>query len=150
MHEITPTYKESRSPLSPDVLREIYDHIADQILLIKIIPNGAYRLIAANQAFFVATGFKENETIGKLVKDILPPPLYTVLREKYEEVLETGSAVRYERESELPNGTKTFQIEIFPIVDSDGDITHFLGMSRDITELAQLRAENTKLKKERQ
>ncbi|MDA3897357.1 MAG: PAS domain S-box protein [Desulfobacteraceae bacterium] len=88
-----------------------------------------------NPVFCELTGYQREEVIGKNTR-VLKSGL--VSSEDYSELWETiknGQIWKGELINRKKNGEHYFEsVTVAPIVDSNGDITHFVGVKQDITE----------------
>jgi len=74
----------------------IYNTVRDVIFLVVIEAYGQYRFVSVNQAFLELTGLPGESVIGKRVNEIIPEPSLTTVLEKYQEAIETKTAVYWE------------------------------------------------------
>lgn len=102
-----------------------------------------FRYVNSFTAEFIGKG--KEELKGMPIEQILPPPLYSQMRESLEDVFSTGKGRFDERNfssigKELWLGTR-----FNPIFDADGSVKAVLGISRDITERKRTEQEREKL-----
>jgi len=65
----------------------------------------------------------------KVDEDVL-----TDIRQRYEEVFQTGQSCEFEVTVPMPGGLKDFNVRVFPEFDLNGSVNNVLSISRDITE----------------
>jgi PAS domain S-box-containing protein len=79
------------------------------------------------------TGFSEEELRGQTPRELLGDEQGASIASNYHRCVEQGETIQYEETLELPTGTTHCQTKITPITDG-GDVTHIIGVARDITE----------------
>ncbi len=82
---------------------------------------------------FTIKGVKPGEIFGE--------ETYESLRRHYDRCVGTGQPVRYEHELYLAPKKQVWQTEVIPIF-SKGGIHYLLALSKDVTELKRIQAEN--------
>ena len=124
-----------KDALPPDVYRQA---VSQADLAISITDTSA-RILYANESFSRITGYGTEEIIG-LNESVLSN--HTTPRELYQEM---WSALKAHQSwsGKLLNkrkcgGTYLAEVTITPVHNAAGEITHFLGMHRDVTELHRL------------
>jgi two-component system NarL family sensor kinase len=68
----------------------------------------------------------------------MPESSHELVRNKYNEALETGRIVDYVEEASHPSGIKYGEIRVIPIRGEGGEPTRILGIANDITEKVYL------------
>jgi nitrogen fixation negative regulator NifL len=117
----------------------LFFEVVQQSAIAISITDPKANILYANPAFKRVTGYEPEEIIGKnesLLSDKVTPPL----------VYETMWGRLMQKKSwngVLVNRRKDGQryladLTIAPVLNSDGEITHFLGMHRNVTELHRL------------
>lgn len=101
--------------------------------------EGRYRYIRNNAMHQRYTGFSNIR--GAELCEVVGPEAYQEIIKYYEQCMETGRSVNYERAFNFVPGKRIWQTEITPI-HHQGKVYYFLCSSKDITELRQLRREN--------
>lgn len=100
-----------------------------------------WSFIALNEATATRLGKNSHELLGKSLSDILPPEAEARNRAKFEEVLQTGKAVRFDDER---NG-RFYYTSFYPVLDLNGKVAGVAGFDRDITEAKQAEIERERL-----
>jgi len=100
-----------------------------------------WSLIALNEATATRFGHNSSDLLGKSLADILPPESEVNSRTKFHEVLQTGSAARFDDERD----GRFYYTSFYPVLDSDGSVQGVAGFDRDITEAKQAEIERERL-----
>ena len=105
------------------------------------------RIVYVNEAFFKRTGYRVEEAIGRSPRFLQGPNTDRAERKRIREALEKREPVR----AQLINYTKAGQeiwseMEIAPVLNPEGQCTHFVSVERDVTE--RKRAEHLLAKSE--
>ena len=119
-------------------LSRVYNSVADVIFHLRVEPDGQFRFDSVNHAFYKLTGLEAAKVIGKLVQDVIPEPSLSVILEKYAEAIRTRQTVRWEEETPYPAETKSGDVSVTPVFDSDGHCTSLIGSVHDVTERKRL------------
>ena len=114
-------------------LDTVLNSTSDVILRI----DSKFRYIYVNPALYTATGFKPDEYIGFTDREIgLPEHLCRLFKEKYIEVFDTQSPRAFEFDYPTRHtGIRTFQAEVSPEFNNDGEVVFLLSCMRDITDI---------------
>jgi len=126
-------------------LTTVFDNIADAIILIGVEPKGKYRLLLANDAFFASSGHTE-DAIGREVVDIVHPDSYASLIKSYQKATRTKRPIELTSWYTVPRGRRAYHVKLIPITNTVGEVVQIAGLTRDITELLNLREEVRQLR----
>ena len=117
-------------------------HLNDIVLITEaypIDPPGP-RIVLVNDAFFKLTGYSREETIGQSPRMLQGPQTSRPELDRIRAALGDGQPIHSELINYGKDGTQYWlAIDIVPIRDSKGVVTHFAAIERDIT--AQKNAE---------
>jgi PAS domain S-box len=95
-----------------------------------------------------ATGLTTEGVRGKTPREALGPELGAELEANYRRCVEAGEPISYQETLEFPEGTRTWQTKLAPVV-IDGEVTQIIGIARDVTARVQreeaLRRQNERL-----
>lgn len=130
---------------SKDRLSLIFNNSSDLIFLMKIEPNGGYRLLEVNNAYVKVTGVPRKYLVGKLIETVLPKDIYDRVTQRYQQAINQGKTIHYEETNETPNGTLTVDVTLTPIFDDAGKCTHLIGFGRDISGQKKMEREMSRL-----
>lgn len=99
------------------------------------------KIVFVNPAFTKMTGYSAEEILGKTPRLLQGPKTNRAVLEQLRQKLERGELFEGETINYRKDGTE-FDLEwqVAPIRDSNGEITHFLAVQRDVTERRQIEA----------
>ncbi len=112
----------------------IYNTVRDVIFHLAVEPGRQFRFVSVNEAFLRVTGLSRETVVGEPVDKVIPEPSRTMVRGKYEQAIESKTAVVWEETSDYPTGRLTGEVSIVPVFDNIGTCTHLVGSVHDITE----------------
>lgn len=114
------------------VMVEALHVVADPIFLFEVEEGPRFRCVMVNRAGLEATGFSEEDVIGKTLAEIVPEKEAALSAERFEEVIWARKSLHSERTIDLPAGDSlTFEIATSPIFSEEGHCTHIVTLSRD-------------------
>lgn len=132
------------SPITEKVLKaflppEVYRQAVNQADLAISITDPSARILFANESFTRITGYGADEIIGQnesaLSNRNTPAVLYQEMWKTIKAKLPWSGKVLNRRKS---GEVYLAELSITPVLNSSGEVTHFLGMHRDITDLHRL------------
>ncbi|HKA52404.1 MAG TPA: PAS domain S-box protein, partial [Candidatus Binatia bacterium] len=112
----------------------IFDGVSDLLFLIGVEAGPRFRCLTVNRAYVKGTGWTQEHMEGKLVEEILPPEQAQCVIKKYTAAMQSRSPTIYEESANVPAGLLVVETRLTPVFDEQGNCTHLLGASRDITE----------------
>ncbi|MEO6789065.1 MAG: PAS domain S-box protein, partial [Chthoniobacteraceae bacterium] len=115
-------------------LSAIYSNAPGIIFYLKVEGDEEFRFVSVNDALLKATGLREEQVVGKSVREVIPPSSLAVVLAHYQEAIRTGKVVRWEETSEYPAGTKHGEVSVTPQFGADGVCTQLIGVVHDVTE----------------
>ncbi|MBS4174143.1 PAS domain S-box protein [Bacillus sp. FJAT-49736] len=126
-----------------DLFLHIFNSMSDMLFITQIENNDDYRYLFINEAASSFTGLT-SDVYGKTMNEVLPSPMYSFIKEKYDEAIKKKSPLQYVEKFEIPsekeaiigtNGKRLIYYEttITPVFDSSNASTHILAIVRDIT-----------------
>ncbi len=122
----------------------IYKNTSDILFYLAVEHGDSFRFISVNSAFLYSTGLSEDQVIGKMVQDVIPPPSYDLVLGNYLKAIQTKKAVQWEEVSVYPAGKKYGDVTVIPALDANGNCTHLIGTVHDITGQKQASEEINK------
>ncbi len=124
-----------REELSESLFKQAVDHAPVAISITDLNAN----IIYANKAFSKVTGYSQSEIIGKnesvLSNKTTPKIAYRALWERIKQKKPWSGLLVNRKKDKTPY---LAELTVAPVLDKDGEISHFLGMHRDSSELHQL------------
>ncbi|WP_183192291.1 putative bifunctional diguanylate cyclase/phosphodiesterase [Brevibacillus fluminis] len=123
-------YAEAHFQVFSEQFNVLIDHITDAVDVLDLSGN----LMKVNRAFEHMYGWKESEIIGHKLPII--PPDYLREAESLHDRAKNGSKVSgYETIRMNKDGTQIHTLlTISPLIDTKGNVSGYIGISRDITE----------------
>jgi len=103
--------------------------------------SSEWAFVALNEAAASSFGDNSLELLGKTLSDILPPEIAAKSRAKFDEVIQSGSAVRFDDERD----GRFYYTSFYPVLDPNGKVSGVAGFDRDITEAKQAEIERERL-----
>jgi PAS domain S-box-containing protein len=119
-------------------LAAIYENVPGIVFYVAVEPDGEFRFLSMSQAGLAATGLPRERFAGSLVSDVIPEPSRDLVLGHYREAIRTGRTVRWREVSVYPAGRKVGEVAVTPLHDSNGVVTHLVGIVHDITERERL------------
>lgn len=112
-----------------------------------IITDKDATVIWANSAFGHLTGYKPSEAVGRKPSELVKSGMQNEIfyQDMWADLLE-GKHWRGELINKRKNGDLYHEeLNIAPVMDGNGEITHFIGIKEDITERKEMEAQLQKL-----
>jgi PAS domain S-box-containing protein len=119
----------------------IFATVSDVIFLLAVEPGETYRFVSVNPAFLAVTGLSQEQVVGKLMEEVLPPSAHAFVRANYGLAIRESRTVRWEEISAYPTGTLYGEVAVTPALDPSGACTHLIGSVHDITAIRQAQEE---------
>lgn len=92
-------------------------------------------VVYANEGFQRLTGYSLGEVLGRNCRFLQGPKTREAARERVRTALQTGEPVSVDILNYRKNGTTFWnRLDITPVFDGEGELTHLLGFQQDITE----------------
>jgi nitrogen fixation regulatory protein len=133
----------SRKPTgTPDIPAQVFEQVVEQADLAVSITDPKANILYVNPEFTRITGYEPAEAIGKnesmLSHKVTPPAVYQSLWSKLA-ARESWSGRLVNRRAD--GGKYLAELVISPVLDEQGQVLHYLGLHRDVTELHRLESE---------
>jgi nitrogen fixation negative regulator NifL len=133
----------SRKPTgTPDIPAQVFEQVVEQADLAVSITDPRANIVYVNPAFTRITGYEPDKAIGKnesmLSHKVTPPAVYQSLWSKLA-ARESWSGRLVNRRAD--GGKYLAELVISPVLDEQGEVIHYLGLHRDVTELHRLESE---------
>lgn len=106
------------------------------------VKDREFRFVLLNRAFVEMTGFSREEMIGKTDFDFFPKGQADFFREKDLEMFASGTSVQIDIEpiTDKHGDVHLLSTTKVPYRDATGNVTHLVGIIKDITELQRSQA----------
>lgn len=136
-------------PFDPEKLfKPILDNINDIVVITTAhdLDSGGPTILYVNPAFTAVTGYTRQEAIGQTPRMLRGPRTDPRTGAIIRAALSAGDPVHTEVLNYAKDGrTYWLDLNIIPLRDEDGHITHFAAIQRDVTERKNLEQELTQL-----
>jgi PAS domain S-box-containing protein len=128
--------KEAEATLrrSTQLVKLIYESVADVLYRLSVEPDGVYRFDFVNPAFLTATGMAQEQIVGRRVEEVLPESSHALVLGNYRRAIEERDRVSWQEVAVYPPGTRIGEVSVVPVFDATGRCTHLLGSVHDVTE----------------
>ena len=124
----------------------IFNHSAEIIFLLNVLPNGEFVYETINPAYEKVAGISRAEMVGKTQTEVMPPPVAAQFQAYCHACLATGEPISYEVAFNNSPGKQTYwHTTLVPIRAATGEIVKLQGAARDITAEKQAVAEQLRL-----
>jgi PAS domain S-box-containing protein len=123
--------------LSEKRYREVFENTSDCMFLLDVLPGSNFKIVRFNPAEEKSVGITNTQAAGKLIQEIMPPEVATILKTNFRRCVETGHRINYEEQLDLPVGRRHFDTTLIPVRDASGRIYRIVGIAHNITERKQ-------------
>lgn len=123
--------------INPSLFQSLIELTTDAVFIVRVQTCGKeFVMEYVNPAYLKKFGVTEASVVGKELKDMLRTTIVDAIRLRFIECVEKGHSISFEEDFEDDSASLS---ELFPIKDEEGNITHVVGISKDITELKHKR-----------
>ena len=115
-------------------LQSIFEHLADGVFLVKVLPGPAFVFEAFNRQTAKWVGLSSEAVRGRRLNEVVPASEAARIEAYYRRCVETRESQRYE---EIPTALQpdmAFQTTLIPVCDEHGAVKRIVGVSRDLTD----------------
>ena len=119
-------------------LFSIYSNVPDVLFYLSIEPDNRFRFLTVNQSFLDKTHMSEDRVVGKYVHEVIPDPLFSRAREKYNQAIREKKTIQWEEVEDYPTGKRYGDCYITAVFDERGHPTNIIGSVHDSTKHKQL------------
>jgi two-component system cell cycle sensor histidine kinase/response regulator CckA len=119
---------------SLEQLQAIFEHLADGVFLVKVLPGPAFVFEAFNRQTAEWVGLSSDAVRGRSLCEVLPANEAARIEQSYRRCVETGKTQRYEEVPVALQPEMTFQTTLIPVCDEQGNVKRIVGVSRDVSE----------------
>ncbi|MBH0230906.1 sensor domain-containing diguanylate cyclase [Halobacillus yeomjeoni] len=117
------------------LIHTLMEGVSDFVFLMEVDGPRLFRYLHMNEAAKDHHNFGELTWQNKYIADLLDEPSAKALNDEYEKVVLTKSAVTYEDKMYINGIPFRGHTSLTPLIDDYGEVTHILGITRDVTEL---------------
>jgi PAS domain S-box-containing protein len=119
-------------------LSSIYGNVPDALFYLSVEPDNRFRFLTVNQSFLDKIHLREDQVAGKYVDEVIPEPLYSRAREKYNQSIREKRTVHWEEVQDYPTGRRYGDSSVTAIFDESHHPTNIIGIVHDSTEYKRL------------
>jgi diguanylate cyclase (GGDEF)-like protein/PAS domain S-box-containing protein len=124
---------------SPETLAALLelamDNASDAISITQAAPGVGDRIVYVNESFCRLTGYSKEELLGKPLEMLSGPDTDDAEIGRLVETVAAGQPYRTEVVAYRKDGSKYYhEISYTPFRDAAGRVSHFIGISRDVTQ----------------
>jgi PAS domain S-box-containing protein len=119
-------------------LSSIYSNVPDVLFYLSVEPDNRFRFLTVNQSFLDKLHLQEDQVAGKYVDEVIPEPLYSRAREKYNQSIREKRTIQWEEVQDNPTGRRYADSNVTAIFDESGRPTNIIGIIHDTTGHKQL------------
>lgn len=115
--------------------RALTEKIIDSLPLGLYVVDRNYEVVAWNRNRELGPfGIKRSDAVGKGIFDVLRRSPRSRIQAELDHVFESGAIDRIETSTEIEGETRHFQVTKIPMRLDDGEVTHVIALSEDITD----------------
>lgn len=121
--------------------KQIVDHAKDVVIVTKanLLDDPGPEIVYVNEAFTELTGYSAEEAIGKSPRMLQGEDTSLDTTKKIREGLEQQRDTRVTIKNYAKSGREYWlDLSIFPVVNDQGEVTHFAAIERDVTKQKML------------
>ena len=119
----------------------IFENSPVDLVFMAVQPDGSIVCEEANPAWERHSGYRCDYVVGKSLEEILPREQAEFAYAQYRRAIETRLPVEYEYTAQFPIGEVSRRSFLVPLAGDDGQITHVLLTSVDLTEMRRVEAQ---------
>jgi diguanylate cyclase (GGDEF)-like protein/PAS domain S-box-containing protein len=116
-----------------DRLRLLYESTHDGMFLLRVEAPGVFVCESVNRVYETVMRRDAASVVGLRLQEILPPEAAALALDRCRSVIDSGRALSFSEDIDLPAGRVAFDTILTPIFNSSGECTHLLGALRDAT-----------------
>jgi diguanylate cyclase (GGDEF)-like protein/PAS domain S-box-containing protein len=119
---------------SEALLRGVFDHTSDCILVNSVAADGTFLLETYNPAAAAVIGFPVGVMNGRPLRDTMVPAVAAKVKDSLDQCLASGQALAFPDAVMSNTGRRTWDITLTPLVDGQGRIGRIITTARETTE----------------
>jgi PAS domain S-box-containing protein len=115
--------------------------VRDGVLISELHPGEGFRVVYANESFCQLVGWRQEELVGRSPKTLSGGEVEPESTQRMEAALREGGSFRGEVLLLHKDGSRVHsEMQLSPVRDADGQVTHVVATHRDVTAQKQLQA----------
>ncbi|MFD1701966.1 ATP-binding protein [Methylopila henanensis] len=126
--------RERRLAGAEALFRGLFDHSPDCKAVLRVDPDGAFRVETWNAAAHRATGLTPDDVVGRTPTEVFPGPRGDLIERDLARTLELGQVSRIEREPTVNGVPQTYEMVQVPLRGADGRIERIFISAHDISD----------------
>ena len=119
---------------SLEQLQSIFEHLADGVFLVKVLPGPSFAFEAFNRRTSEWVGMSSEAVRGRSLAEVLPASEAARVEQIYRRCVESRETQRYEEVPTALQPDMAFQTTLIPVFDQHGVVTRIVGVSRDVSD----------------
>jgi PAS domain S-box-containing protein len=126
--------RERRLANTEALFRGLFDHSPDSKAVVRIEPDGAFRIETWNAAAVLASGLSPAEVLGRTPLELFPGPRGEAIERDLRRTLTLGTVFTAEREPTINGLPTVYEMVQVPLRNAHGEIERIFLSARDISE----------------
>jgi PAS domain S-box-containing protein len=115
--------------------------VREGVLISEVRPGEGPRMVYANESFREMVGWLHEELVGRSPQELCGDGVEPETRQRLDAAMREGGFFRGEVVLVHKNGARVqSEMQLSPVRDADGRVTHFVATHRDVTAQKQLQA----------
>jgi PAS domain S-box-containing protein len=133
--------EQGRASAQLELLATAMRSVRDGVLIIEVRPDEGARVVYANESFQEMVGWRLEELVGRRPRELCGDKPEPAVRERLETALREGGFFRDELVLAHKEGSRVYsEMQLSPVRDPHGRVTHFVATHRDVTAQKLLQA----------
>ena len=124
----------------------VFNNTQDALFIVKVTEDERFEFLKLNPTHEDLTGLKTENIKGKTPEEVLGKEAGREVANKYKKCLQKKETYSYEEVLEFPNGKSFWSTKLSPVMEN-GEVTHIVGSSRNITKRKKLQREKDEINK---
>ncbi|WP_160147338.1 ATP-binding protein [Methylopila sp. Yamaguchi] len=126
--------RERRLVEAEALFRGLFDHSPDSKAIVRVEPDGAFRLETWNDAAVHASGLRQDDVVGRTPAEIFPGGTGLALEADLRTAVEARQPFSAEREAVMHGAPAAYEVVYVPLKDADGRVERVFVSAREISE----------------
>jgi PAS domain S-box-containing protein len=109
----------------------------EMLFLVRIEAPGVYICEAVNPAYLAATGWREEEVVGRRPEEVMAPEEAGRAMQRYAQAIASAHPITYREEVVTNTSRLIVETRLSVRRDAEGRPTHLVGLARNVTDVEQ-------------